>query len=738
MAKQLQITVSAQDQATAVMRSVTAQIGRLGTSASRVGKSVSSVVGRVVRSLASVRSVVLGLTAAIGVGLGAGALIGSVRSLTGEMDRLGLSAQRTGASTETLSLFTFLGERIGQDAQDVGDLVGDLVERLAEARRLGTGTGVEAISLLGIDIESANGGLRRTDDLLFEVITKINALEEVAEREFFTKELFGDEAARFSPFFNIGLEQLEVYREQADRLGVIFTPEQIAAAQQMNEGIQLVRAAFRGMTADLIERFGPQISAFLAQTATFVAALPELVGRASGILSAQLSVVLQSGASDLEPDARSAAQRIMLAIGRVVETAMIGIVEVAVSVGADAIRAVPASLTPVVTSVVTDTLLVPVRDTIGTIADLFNRSGLGGTSLFASVAQDLLNGLDAAVGVAVAGGQSINPIDAYFDALSETVSSGYSREAIDNLIADSGTALANLAAVLEDGLDFSASLDRARVQVTEMQELISRLLGGGGGGDDEGQEGPEAWIQGYRDGLAQLQSEADNILGFTRDLTVTTAQSFSQDLAGGIFDAVEGIRSFGDVVRDVFAGVLRSVGQAIVQFAILRTITQALGLFGGGGAADPSTFNTSELLTARLSAGVFNRGGVAGGRGGVAREFSVPLTSIGIPGFNSGLDLVPGLRSNRDSVLAALTPGEGVVNTTGMAINPGVVRAMNRGERVGGGQAVTNNVSVTIEMRGDAGSERDRQRLGQVAADAVLRAMRTNPSYRQSVRGELA
>jgi len=231
------------------LRSLPGLIKKIDISASRL---FSRLLKSLFRSIFSFKS----LFAALVTGFLARTAFRSLEQVSREVRLIGFAADRTGASFQSLSELAFIGGKVDLNLTDIVDVFGDLNERIAEFVDFGSGSAQDVIKKIGLQTTDAEGRIRKVDDLFFDIVGKLNAIEDLASREFLFKELFGDQAARILPFVNLGIDRLRELRIEARRLGVIFTPEQVAAATKFSDAVDNVRSSFKGLKVRVLEEIG--------------------------------------------------------------------------------------------------------------------------------------------------------------------------------------------------------------------------------------------------------------------------------------------------------------------------------------------------------------------------------------------------------------------------------------------------------------------------------------------------
>lgn len=205
-------------------------------------------------------------------------------------------------------------------------------------------------------------------------------------------------------------------------------------------------------------------------------------------------------------------------------------------------------------------------------------------------------------------------------------------------------------------------------------------------------------FDGWARGLQRYVQDTQSGFGLGADLARRTAQTMEQNFRTFFFDAFEGkIRS----LKDVFQSFGNFVKQIMAQVAAqLATMLVLKGITGGFGS--------------------FGLGGLFGGGGGGSVDAG---GLMGLKFATGGPVLGAG---NQDSVRAMLTPGEGVLTRKGMQN----LAQLNHGE-VSGGAAPTLIVNIHNSGRQDAPQINYRKQFKGMVLDIIYR----DPDFRNMLAG---
>ncbi|MDF0674235.1 MAG: hypothetical protein P0120_07810 [Nitrospira sp.] len=212
-------------------------------------------------------------------------------------------------------------------------------------------------------------------------------------------------------------------------------------------------------------------------------------------------------------------------------------------------------------------------------------------------------------------------------------------------------------------------------------------------------------FRGWAMGMQKYVQDTQSAFGIAADLARRTAQFMEQSFRQFFFDLFEGkIKSLKDLFKsfaDFAKQVIAHVAAQLATMAVLNTLASASGgggLFGGfmGGGGGGFSTGLTQLF-----------GGI-GGRNVSGIDVRAMTFASGGPVLGAG---------NQDTVRALLTPGEGVLNRSGMAaldrLNAGSVPASNA------------ELNVTVNFFGGTVDERPkvnvRREFNNLVIDCILK-----------------
>jgi TP901 family phage tail tape measure protein len=177
--------------------------------------------------------------------VGAG-LVKLTTSLGKNADKLLDLEQITGLSTNTLQEFQNVATVAGVSFEGLTGVIQKFSSRLPTIES-GTSETAVAFNKLGVALKDSNGEIRSSEDLFPELITALQDIENVTDRNATAQQVFGRSLGDLAPVLGLTAEATKEARDQAYELGLVWERDSI---EQANE--------FRIQTEQLTKQFKQQ------------------------------------------------------------------------------------------------------------------------------------------------------------------------------------------------------------------------------------------------------------------------------------------------------------------------------------------------------------------------------------------------------------------------------------------------------------------------------------------------
>ncbi|OGO35675.1 MAG: hypothetical protein A2W35_05385 [Chloroflexi bacterium RBG_16_57_11] len=203
------------------------------------------------------RSVALGIAA---VGAAAvGAVIGLARFITNAAkaaDEIFESAEKLGISTTLFQEFSFIADQVGTDVESVGRAFARTTKAIKEADKKGSPT-AKMFEELGVGVRDANGQLRDSQDVFFDLIGSLGDIENETQREILAQQLFGKSYQELIPLINLGADGLAKMTDEAHKMGAVMDEETVKGLADLNDRLAALKGGFKGLLGQMAGKLLP-------------------------------------------------------------------------------------------------------------------------------------------------------------------------------------------------------------------------------------------------------------------------------------------------------------------------------------------------------------------------------------------------------------------------------------------------------------------------------------------------
>lgn len=171
-------------------------------------------------------------------------------------ERIESASQVTGLSTERIQELTFAASQAGVSTETFGQSIVKLSRSMIEAQQ-GSAKAVNAFAAFGLKASDLKN--MKVDEVLSRVAEKFASTQDGATKDAVAFELFGRSAAEMVPFLDKGAGYLAEMAEEATKLGIVMSGQQVQALSAANEKFRELGAVL-GMTktqigAELVPAF---------------------------------------------------------------------------------------------------------------------------------------------------------------------------------------------------------------------------------------------------------------------------------------------------------------------------------------------------------------------------------------------------------------------------------------------------------------------------------------------------
>lgn len=190
----------------------------------------------------------------------------AVKQAADHADQLSKTAQKIGVTVEALSRLEFAAKLSDVSLEQLTGGMGRLSRAMLDAATGSTGPAATAFAALGIAVKDASGNLRAGDEVFTDIADRFSRMEDGATKTALAIAIFGRAGAEMIPLLNAGRDGLKQMADESDRLGQTISTKTAKAAEEFNDNLTRLDAAFGGIVNRIMAEAIPSLKSL---TATF-------------------------------------------------------------------------------------------------------------------------------------------------------------------------------------------------------------------------------------------------------------------------------------------------------------------------------------------------------------------------------------------------------------------------------------------------------------------------------------
>lgn len=237
-------------------------------------EKIGATADKVAQGASKIADSTRALSAAAGAGLAA--IGGAAYSAVTSADDLNTLAKQTGFTTAELQKMKYAADLVDVSMEDITASSVKLKRNMASE----SDSVVSAFSQLGVSTHTANGELRDSTTVYWEVVEALSHVTNETERDTLAMTILGKGADSLAGIIDDGGAALRAYGDDAERLGLILSQDTLDGLNQVNDKIDETKAKAQATLAvagaKAVEALLPvidQIVAMLANVLLWIGSL---------------------------------------------------------------------------------------------------------------------------------------------------------------------------------------------------------------------------------------------------------------------------------------------------------------------------------------------------------------------------------------------------------------------------------------------------------------------------------
>lgn len=146
-------------------------------------------------------------------------------------------SKTTGMTTDSYQKWDYVLKSVGYSMEQAQGDLSQLAEKAMDAAN-NTGEGAELFGKLGIKVKEYNGTLKTQEQLFGEVITKLQSMKDVTERNAIASALMSTTGEKLVPILNMTAKELDNTKNKAQEMGYVMSGNTLDSFGQLDNAMQ--------------------------------------------------------------------------------------------------------------------------------------------------------------------------------------------------------------------------------------------------------------------------------------------------------------------------------------------------------------------------------------------------------------------------------------------------------------------------------------------------------------------
>lgn len=212
-------------------------------------------------------------TVIVGGATAAGAaLVKFAESSASTADNIDKMSQKIGISREAYQELDFICSQSGTSVDSLQMGMKTLTAAMDKAA-LGTAANIEQFERLGVSVTDSEGNLRSQEEVMWEVMNALQAMDNQTEKARLATELFGKSGSELMPLLNGASGSIDEMRQQAKDLGLVLSDDVIDSGVSLTDTLDQMKRSFSAIVTNL----GASLMPILEKVAKYIIdAMPKI------------------------------------------------------------------------------------------------------------------------------------------------------------------------------------------------------------------------------------------------------------------------------------------------------------------------------------------------------------------------------------------------------------------------------------------------------------------------------
>jgi len=189
-----------------------------------------------------------------------GTIVGAMAATVVAVSKVGTQidkySKQTGVSREEMQKLGYAALQEHASMEQLANGLTKLSKNMYDAST-GTGEAAKAFSDIGVNVQTADGHLRNSSDVMLDVAEKFRGMSNESEKSAIAMKIFGKSGADLVPFLNMGRDGIEELKKEAERLGIVMSEDSVKKMKEFDDSITAVKAGVGGLGTQIASTLIP-------------------------------------------------------------------------------------------------------------------------------------------------------------------------------------------------------------------------------------------------------------------------------------------------------------------------------------------------------------------------------------------------------------------------------------------------------------------------------------------------
>lgn len=229
------------------------------------------------KALGSMKGFSAGTVAAVGaVAVAVAALVKAEKELidltkeaASSADEILTLSKITGLNTDTIQEMQYAANLIDVSFDTIKSSMTRLKASMQDARN-GNEELTETFRTLGVEITNADGSLRDTESVFYDVIDALGGIENATERDTLAMDIFGKKAEDLNPLIIQGSDTLKQYAAEAHNVNYVLSGESLDALGKVDDAYQRMQLTQEATRKQMAEEMAPAVEELYTKWTSYI------------------------------------------------------------------------------------------------------------------------------------------------------------------------------------------------------------------------------------------------------------------------------------------------------------------------------------------------------------------------------------------------------------------------------------------------------------------------------------